>query len=1698
MKKRSIAILCLSLFFAAGANAFAAAEAASHGSGSAVGVREAVAYGASTEQHLPPDRPLTPWILDPAVFDEDQGDTVELRQVMEPNVETVKLANLVPAIRFDEGESDIPEDYLARLRDVLASMQDRANVRLHFVGHADPRQLSGPLQELYGDNIGLSRERAGTTAEYCQRALNLPPEAISYEGLGASRPIASNTTEEGRALNRRVEVEVWYDEIGEKMVEQEVIVPHEANRIKVCRTETVCKLRYKDGHAHRARVKNLLAPLSFDNGMAHIPEQYLFQIRQAIENLQGKKNVLVKFIAYTDNTPLQGRQERIYGNQLNLSKAVARRVALAVQDALVLPNAAVDSEGQGATRPVASNETSQGRAMNRRVEVEFWHDDSLQDLPDEPQICPDAAGAETVTRVYDSPSGGIAPILFEQGKPVIPTGAADRLRQIMSEVVDKSNVRLLFIGYTSNERLNRRTAEIYGDDIGWSTVRARRVMQAIGGEMELTEEQVEFEGRGYVQSDDVVNTGFIESDTSRVEVQVVYDDLVLLDDYEGVEITRLVREVKTENPFALNLMRITVDGQPIDDPGKSSQDVQRCTDVALDKADVRFKLDSINLEPRLNVTAWPRSVRYRDVEETEFAENMVEFRIYTNYRNFIEQAEVRVFGDSQSVRDLPLAIIEMNVDGLAQWRPDFDDYSAPGLALKYLVRVYDANGHFDETSPQPLWVIDQVDPIVVMANPDTELLAGYGESRIAVRNIPLHGGMVQAHGKAIPEGHGVWLAGHEVPVDDTGSFVAEEILPEGMHTVEVAVLDAAGNGDLFLRDLALEKSDWFAVGIADVTVSGNHTDGPADQLSPDNEHYKEDVSLDGRLAFYTRGKFDNDWLLTASADTREAPLDELFSNFVDKSTDALFRRMDPDYHYPTFGDDSIVEEDAPTSGKFYVKLNKQDNHALWGNFRVGYLDTDLAHVDRDLYGANLHYQSLDATSFGEPRVLLDGFGADPGTVAGREEFLGTGGSLFYLGQQDILMGSDNLRIEVRDKASGIVLGVTNLVADLDYDIDYIQGRIMLSEVLPTTADDNLLVSTDSITGNPVFLVARYEYTPGFNDPDTLVTGGRAHYWFNDLVKIGVTASWEEEAEIDSHLGGVDLTLRGSSASWLKIEAGRTKGPGVLTEISYDGGYSFNSVETYDDDNVKATAYRVDGSVGFSDIFESLGGRATFYLQDLGEGYSAPGLFTTEDLLQYGGTAELPITNRWLVRLKMDRLVQDDGLETDAGEVNIDYHMSEHWTLSSGVRRDNRQDNSDFEPATQEEGKRTDGVVQMTYDSHARWTAYGFLQGTIKATGERENNDRIGAGASWRLTDRFSLHGEVSEGDLGTGASLGSDFLYSDRTTMYLNYTMENERTDNGLRSRKGNMISGARTRYSDSASVYLEEQYSHGDVPSGLMHSAGVELAPTDRLNISANVDLGTLKDPDTAADLERKALAASVGYGFERLTLVNALEYRVDDTEQADSSHSKRTTWLFKNSFKFQLSADWRLVGKFNYSTSESSLGDSYDGDYTEGVLGFAYRPVRFDRLNALLKYTYFYNLPATDNQAASDSDFVQRSHIGAIDVMYDLSPRWTLGGKYAFRLGQMALDRDDRDFFDSRANLYVVRADWHFIYRWDALVEARMLDLPDAEDRRSGVLVTLYRHLGNHVKVGVGYNFCDFSDDLTELDYTHQGVFFNLVGKL
>ncbi|MDH5766258.1 MAG: OmpA family protein, partial [Gammaproteobacteria bacterium] len=1332
------------------------------------------------ELHLPADEKYTQWEMTDV---EQIEDKIEKKNVLEQVVTTKKLKDVVPPIQFKSGKADIPDHYIGLLRDVLQKMKNHHNVRLHFVGHSDNVKLSGRSKKKYKDNLGLSRERAGTTAEFFQRALRLPPEAISYDGMGERQPVADNKTAAGRAKNRRVEVQVWYDEINEKIVEKDIVITGEMRRIKVCRIETVCKIRYKEGHKNRAKIKNLIPALQYNENVSAAPDHFLRQISQAMANLKGKENITVKLIGYTDNIALAGREERIYGDHIGLSKARARRLALSVQEALNLPNRAITSDGRGSASPMASNESEKGRALNRRIEVEFWYDDALEELPDEPQVCPEQAAAETITRVYDPPSGNLPPVYFENGKPVMPLNYQGQLAMILRSLEGKSNARLRFIGYTSNERLDRRTMLIYEDDIGLSAARARRVKELVMKEMSLTEEQVEHEGRGNVQSADVVNMGFSQSEPSHVIVEAVYDDLATMDEEEGLEITRFNRVVKLKDPYSLNLMRITVDGKPLHDPNKSTQDMQRCTDAALEDANVQLRFDGLEIKPRLNVNAWPNTIRYNDLRETEHYEDQVRFKIYSNYPSYIDKSEVRIFDQEKSTRDTPLAIVEVDKTGNAYWRANFETYDAPGRDLKYLLRVYDKEGNFDETETQSLWVVDIQQPGLRDRDADKELLMGFGNNRLALENMPKKGGTVRVNGSEIPAGHKVWVAGRSTPVSEDGKFIFEEIIPPGLHTMEVAVLDEAGGGELFLRDLKLDTSEWFYVGIADVTASKDNTNGPAQLVTGDTTHYDDDLTIDGRIAYYIKGKFWSDWELTSSMDTREAPIDEMFSNFINKSPDSLFRRMDPDYYYPSYGDDGTVEEGAPTQGKFYLKINKYANHILWGNFNSSYLENDLAHIERGLYGLNLHYETESSTSFGEKIFSFDGFLADPGTVASRDEFRGTGGSVYFLRHQDILMGSDRIRIEIRDKDSGMVVGVKNLASALDYDVDYLQGRIMLTEPLSAVVNDSMLINSDGSSGDHAYLVVNYEYTPGFSEIDTVITGGQVHAWFADTLKVGVTGSTTDDDITQTSLTGVNVTLRKDAGTWIKVQSATSEGAGTDTLISNDGGFGFNTVTQPTGANINAGATRVDASLQLKEVLqhiegmEEVSGTITLYSQELEPGYSAPGLVALNKTTQSGGTVSvIPIENLD-VKLKADSKKQEQGLTTSANELNVGYKVDENWKASFGYRLDKRTDNSPTVLLTQKEGKRSDLLLQADYDSKENWNSYMFYQGTLDTTGNREENSRTGFGGGYRTSDRFKLTGELSGGDLGTTAQLGTEYLYTDSTTLYANYSIDNERTD---------------------------------------------------------------------------------------------------------------------------------------------------------------------------------------------------------------------------------------------------------------------------------------------------------------------------------
>ncbi|PKM33326.1 MAG: flagellar motor protein MotB, partial [Gammaproteobacteria bacterium HGW-Gammaproteobacteria-12] len=88
----------------------------------------------------------------------------------------------------------------------------KRNLRLRLVGHTDPQQLSERTRAIYQDNLGLGLQRAKEVGAIFRERLNLRPEQLLFDSRGPSEPLVQGDSPEAWATNRRVEVEIWYDE----------------------------------------------------------------------------------------------------------------------------------------------------------------------------------------------------------------------------------------------------------------------------------------------------------------------------------------------------------------------------------------------------------------------------------------------------------------------------------------------------------------------------------------------------------------------------------------------------------------------------------------------------------------------------------------------------------------------------------------------------------------------------------------------------------------------------------------------------------------------------------------------------------------------------------------------------------------------------------------------------------------------------------------------------------------------------------------------------------------------------------------------------------------------------------------------------------------------------------------------------------------------------------------------------------------------------------------------------------------------------------------------------------------------------------------------------------------------------------------------------------------------------------------------
>ena len=111
------------------------------------------------------------------------------------------------AILFDSGKTDIKEDAIPVIDKVGQILETYAGGTIEIEGHTDNVPMSGGGK--YANNDELSSGRALSIFYYLVENTNLDPENLVHTGRGQYDPIADNSTDEGRARNRRVEIKIY-------------------------------------------------------------------------------------------------------------------------------------------------------------------------------------------------------------------------------------------------------------------------------------------------------------------------------------------------------------------------------------------------------------------------------------------------------------------------------------------------------------------------------------------------------------------------------------------------------------------------------------------------------------------------------------------------------------------------------------------------------------------------------------------------------------------------------------------------------------------------------------------------------------------------------------------------------------------------------------------------------------------------------------------------------------------------------------------------------------------------------------------------------------------------------------------------------------------------------------------------------------------------------------------------------------------------------------------------------------------------------------------------------------------------------------------------------------------------------------------------------------------------------------------------
>lgn len=221
----------------------------------------------------------------------------------------------------------------------------------------------------------------------------------------------------------------------------------------------------------------------------------------------------------------------------------------------------------------------------------------------------------------------------------------------------------------------------------------------------------------------------------------------------------------------------------------------------------------------------------------------------------------------------------------------------------------------------------------------------------------------------------------------------------------------------------------------------------------------------------------------------------------------------------------------------------------------------------------------------------------------------------------------------------------------------------------------------------------------------------------------------------------------------------------------------------------------------------------------------------------------------------------------------------------------------------------------------------------------------------------------------------------------------------------------------------------------------------------------------------------------------------------QLNVTPGERWQLLTRNHVAWALSKDLTLLGRANYYRTYNRTEEMLEAEALELGFGAALRPVNFDWLDILFKYTRILEL----RPISLTDDLARRRTYDVLSLaaIVELPLGLQLVEKIAYKRVDEQLDvlADETISTVLHTLLWINRINLHVIGHLDAGVEYRLLRMfieSQGDQLQHGLLLEAGYWVHRFVRLGVGYNFTRFSDnEFADQSRDASGFFFRVVGR-